>query len=114
MSFRTLDSGQIHESIENKRLIKEQIRHKLVLSEDEAKQSKKSTMKWWSKFVCMMIAKTVSRNVTFKAGKMSGAIFETQADFVTPEVGGQVFPSEHKSLERNADLYFFLCEVVQN
>ena len=43
-----LHTGQIHESI--KRLITEQIRHKLLPLEDEAKQSKvKSTMKWWSK-----------------------------------------------------------------
>ena len=48
---------------------------------------------------------------------MSEAVFETQADFVTPEVGEQAFSSEHESLddvERNVDLYIFNHEVVQN
>ena len=36
--FHFVPAGQIHESI--KRLITEQIRHKLTLSEGEAKQSK--------------------------------------------------------------------------
>ena len=72
-------------------------------------------MKWWSKCVSMVIAKTASRNVAFKAGKMSETVFETQADFVTPEVEGQAFSSEHESLddvERNADLCVFSHEVV--
>ena len=64
-------------------------RHKLIPLEDEAKQSKiKSTMKWWSKCISMVIAKTTSRNVAFKAGKIIEAVFETQTDFVPPEVGG--------------------------
>ena len=45
-----------------------------------------------------MIAKTASRNVAFKAGKMSEAPFKTQAAFVMPEMGGQAFSSEHESL----------------
>lgn len=66
-------TGQIHESI--KRVITEQIRYKLILLEGEAKQSKiKSAIKWWSKCVSL---------VAFNAGKMSEAVFETQADFVT-------------------------------
>ena len=36
----------------------------------------------------MVIAKTASRNVAFKAGKMIEAVFYTQANFVTPEVRG--------------------------
>ena len=39
----------------------------------------------------MVVAKTASRNIAFKAGKMSEADFETQADFVISEVGGQLF-----------------------
>ena len=39
----------------------------------------------------MVIAEMASRDVAFKAGKMSEAVFETQANFVTPEVKGQVF-----------------------
>ena len=46
-------------------------------------------MKWWSKCICMVIAETASRNVAAIAGRMSEAVFETQANFVTPEVGGQ-------------------------
>ena len=45
-----------------------------------------------------MIAKTASRYVALKAGKMSDAVFETQGDFVTPDVGGQVSSSEHESM----------------
>ena len=44
-----------------------------------------------SKCISMVIAKTASRNIAFKAGKMSEAVFETQADFVISEVGGQLF-----------------------
>ena len=36
----------------------------------------------------MVIAKTASRNVAFKAGKMSEAVFDTQANFVTPGIRG--------------------------
>ena len=71
-------TGQIHESI--KRLIVEQIRRKLMLLEGETKQSRvKSTMKWWPKCISMVVAKTISRNVAAKAGKMSEAVFESQA-----------------------------------
>ena len=43
-------TGQIHESI--KRLITEQICHKLMFSEGEVTQSRlKSTMRWWTKCV---------------------------------------------------------------
>ena len=69
-------TGQTHES--TKCLIMEQIRHKLILLEGETKQSKiKSTMKWWSKCISMVIGKMTSRNVAFKAGKMSEAVYET-------------------------------------
>ena len=55
-------------------MITEQIRYKLTLSEGEAKQSRvKSTMRWWTKGVSMVIAKTASRNTAAKAGKMSEA-----------------------------------------
>ena len=48
-------TGQIHDSM--KRVITELTRHKLILLEGEAKQSKKnSTMKWWSKCISMVIA----------------------------------------------------------
>ena len=65
----------------------------------------------------MVVAKTASRNVAVKAGKMSEAVYEMQANFVTPEVGGQAVSAEHESLddvERNADLYIFNRQVVQS
>ena len=78
-------------------------------------------MKWWSESECIftVIAKTTSRNVAFKAGKMSEAVFVKQANFVTPEVRGQDVSLGHESLddddvERNADLYNFNHEVDQN
>lgn len=50
-------TGQIHNSI--KRLIRYQIRHKLILFEGEARQSMiRSAVKWWSKCVSIVIAKT--------------------------------------------------------
>ena len=105
-------SGQIHESI--KRLITEQIRHKLILSEGEAKQSRvKSTMIWWIKCVSMVIAKAVSRNIAAKGGKMSEAVLDAQASFVMSEATGQEASSERESLddddvERNADLHLHI------
>ena len=53
----------------------------LILSERghtaEAKRSRvKLAMRWWTKCVSMMIAKTASRNVAAKVGKMSVAILD--------------------------------------
>ena len=86
-------TGKIHESI--KRLITEQIHHKLILSEGNAKQSRvKSTMRWWTKCASMMIAETASRNIAAKAGKMSEAVLDAQASFATTEATGQEASSE--------------------
>ena len=67
----------------------------------------------------MVIAKTASRNVAFKAGMMSQAVLDTQASFVTvtPEVRGQEASSERDSLddddvELNADLYIFIMKSL--
>ena len=90
--------GQIHKSI--KRLIADQIRHKLTLSEGEAKQSRvRSAMRWWTKCISMVIAKTASRNIAFKANMMSQAVLEAQTSFVTPEASGQEASSERDSLD---------------
>merc|ERR1712005_103659 len=104
-----MGTGQIHESIE--RLIAEQIRNKLAFFEGVVKQSRvRSTMRWWTKRVSMVIAKTASRNVAFKTSVMSQAVLEAQANFVTPEATDQEASSERCSLGdgdvvRNADLY---------
>jgi len=68
--------------------------------EGEAKQSKvKSIMKWWSKCISMVITKDASRNIAFKAAKMSETAFETQAAFVTRGVGEALsLEFEHESL----------------
>ena len=39
--------------------------------------------------VFMLIAKTASRNIATKAGKMSEAVLDAQASFVTTETTGQ-------------------------
>ena len=72
----------------------------------------KSTVRWWTKRVSMLIAKTASRNIAAKAGKRSEAVLDAQASFVTPEARGHEASSEHESLddndvERSADLYIF-------
>ena len=64
-------------------IIKEQIRHKLIAFEGEAKCSKiRSVMKWWSKCISMAIAETASRNVAFKVARMSESIMESQDDLI--------------------------------
>ena len=66
----------------------------------------------------MVIAKTVSRSVAFKADMTSQAALEAQASFVMPEARGQEASSERRSrddddVERNADLHIFNHEVAQ-
>ena len=54
----------------------EQIRHKLIAFEGKAKVSRiKAVMKWWTKCISMVIAKTASRNVAFKSDKLMDALF---------------------------------------
>jgi len=43
----------------------------------------------------MVIAKTASRNIVFKAAKMSETAFETQAAFVTRGGGEEALSLEH-------------------
>ena len=90
--------SQIHKSIE--RLIAEQIRNMLAFSEGVVKQSRvRSTMRWWTKCISMVIAKTASRNVAFKTNVMSQAVLEAQTSFVTPETTHQEASSERCSLD---------------
>ena len=72
--------------------IAEQIRHKITFSEGEAKQSRvRSAMRWWTKRISMVIVidKTASSNIAFKADMMSQAVLEAQTSFVTPKARGQ-------------------------
>ena len=60
-----------------KSFVMEQIRHKLIAFEGKAKVSRiKVVMKWWTKCISMVIAKTASRNVAFKSDKLMDAYFE--------------------------------------
>ena len=45
----------------------------------------KSVMKWWSKCISMVIAKTASRNVAFKSDKMMDALFQGQSVAQAPQ-----------------------------
>ena len=55
----------------------------MVAFEGDAKASKtRSVMKWWSKCISVVIAKTASRNVAFKVAKMREAIMEDQDEFL--------------------------------
>ena len=70
-------------------------------------------MRWWTKRISMIIAKTASRNVAFKTDVMSQAVIETQESFVTPQSTDQEASSGRCSLddgdvESNADLYLYV------
>ena len=70
-------AGQIH--AEFKALVREQIRHKLIAFEGEAKCSKiRAVMKWWSRCISMAIAKMASKNVAFKVARMRETIMQDQ------------------------------------
>ena len=70
-----------------KSLIKEQIRQHLIAFEGQTKPSKiKSVMKWWSKCISKIIAKTSSRSVAFESGKLAESVFTSQADVLTRQV----------------------------
>ena len=68
-------------------------------------------MKWWSKCISVVIAKTASRNVAFKVAKMREAIMEDQDEFLmrnSEHAGVDVDTNNRAHLEdlaQNADLY---------
>ena len=103
-------AGQVHGAF--KAFVKEQIKQKLVAFEGDPKPSKaRSMMKWWSKCISVVIAKTASRNVAFKVAKMREAIMEDQDEFLmrnSEHAGVDVDTSNRAHLEdlaQNADLY---------
>ena len=72
-------------------------------------------MRWWTKCVSMVIAKTANRNIAAKAGKMSEAVLDAQASLVATEATGQEASSESEresldddDVERNADLHLHI------
>ena len=103
-------TGQIHDDF--KALVREQIRHKLIDVEGEPKSSKiRAVMKWWTRCISMVIAKTASRNVAFKVARMRDAIMKDQDEFITREVSfddGALVANDRANLDDvvcNADLY---------
>ena len=85
-------TGQIHDALKD--LLQEQIRYKIIAFEGHAKSSKvSSAMKWWSKRISMVIAKTASRNVAFKAARLSDSIFDRQSEILMTEAATVNSPS---------------------
>ena len=105
-------TGQIHG--EFKRFVKEQIRYRIIDLEGEATSSKiRSVMKWWSRCISMVIAKTASRNVAFKVAKMRRSIMEVQDNLIignSQRLEEDLEPIDNTVMEDlgyNADLYIF-------
>ena len=102
-------TGQIHDAF--KGFLQEQIRYKIVAFEGYAKSSNiSSTMKWWSKCISMVIAKTArsSRNVAFKAARLGDSIFDRQSEILRTEAAQVNSPSHEEDFDDvgcNADLY---------
>ena len=99
-------TGQIHG--EFRAFVKEQIKQKLIAFEGDTKASKtRSVMKWWSKCISVVIAKTAGRNVAFKVAKMREAIMEDQDEFLMRN-------SEHTDVGVEANNRAQLEDVAQN
>ena len=65
----------------------------------------KAVMKWWTKCISMVIAKTASRNVAFKSDKLMDALFqEGQSAPQTPQT---LFDADFEGLASNAEVYIF-------
>ena len=105
-------TGQIRTAFKD--LIRGQIRQKIVAFEKQAKASKiNSVFKWWSKCISMVIAKTPSRNVVYKAIKLGESIFERQSEMLMPEeeLGSQSpvsYEEDFEELSSNTDLYLYV------
>ena len=91
----------------------EQIRQKLITFEGRAKPSRiKSVMKWWSKCISMIIAKTASRNVAFKPDKLVEALFQGDQSVVQTRQSFR-HDADFEGLALNADLYIFYQDDSQ-
>ena len=90
----------------------------IIAFEGYAKSSKiSSVMKWWSKCISMVITKTGSRNVAFKAARLGDSIFYRQSETLMTEAV-QVNSSSHEEdfddVGCNADLYFIFSILLYN
>ena len=89
---------QIHDAFKD--FLREQIRHKVIAFEGHAKSSKvSSAMKWWSKCISMVIAKTASRNVAFKAARLGDSIFDRQSEILMTEAATVNSPSQEDDFD---------------
>ena len=71
-------------------------------------RSTSTVMKWWSKCVSMVIAKTASRNVAFKAARLGDSIFDRQSEIRRTGAEQVNSPSHEEDFDDvgcNADLY---------
>ena len=83
-----------------------------IAFEGKAKVSRiKAVMKWWTKCISMVIAKTASRNVAFKSDKLMDALFQ-EGQFA-PQTPQTVFDADFEGLTSNAELYIFNQEDSQ-
>ena len=102
-------AGQTHDAFKGS--LMEQTRHKLIAFEGQAKPSKaKSVMKWWSRCISMVIAKTASRNVAFKAARLGDSTFDRQSEILMTEDVTVDSPSHEEDFDDvevgcNVDLY---------
>ena len=91
-------TGQIHDAFKD--FLREQIRYKIVAFEGYAKLSNiSSIMKWWSKCISMVIAKTASRNVAFKAARLGDSIFDRQSETLRTEAAQVNSPSHEEDFD---------------
>ena len=90
-----------------------QICQKLIHFEGEAKKSMvRSTMKWWSKCISMIISKTTSRNPAFKASRMNGFLMANEGQVKVRSFNDERSGNQNDSdrqvydeIECNSDLY---------
>ena len=91
-------TGQIHGAFKD--FLREQIRYKIIDFEGHAKSSNiSSIMKWWSKCVSMVIAKTSSRNVAFRAARLGDSIFDRQSEILRTEAAQVNSPSHEEGFD---------------
>ena len=116
--------GQIHGVF--KRLIiiiiiriREQTRQKLICFEDQTKRSKiRSVMKWWSKCLPMVIAKTASSSSSSLveiSPLIKATVLAGQSALLTREVAGagsSIDEETLKDLGCSANLYIFHQDVI--
>ena len=72
-------------------------------------------MKWWTKCISMVIAKTASRNVAFKSDKIMDALFQEGQS--APQTPQPFFDADFEGLASNAELYIFNqddSQIVRN